>query len=310
MNKNKELSASCKISIIFVNYYTENYIYSALVSIQKQVDFCADEFEVIIFNNSPDCEQLNSFPKEFNFPVLIINSPNNVGFGAGCNLAVNNARGEFILLLNPDAEIQETTFLSVLYTHAVKNEKCGISASRILEYDYKGREYQYGPFYHYAYNWQPESLPANEIASVIGAVIFMKKDLFLLLDGFDKDFFMYGEDIDLCLRVRQQGYKICVLPEISVKHIGGVSEKRTDSYNYRMKKMRGDYLFCLKHFPEKLFESVIKQDIKLAKMKKIKLWLEINILMMKRKQNKYFAWCAVYDAAKQTQHSTDWLFNK
>lgn len=297
-----------KISIIIINYNTENYIAELLHSISFQ-SMTVNEFEIIIVNNSAPSGELYKHINLFNFNIFVIDAEYNLGFGAGCNLGAASANGEYLLFLNPDIQLREFDFLNHMYRFASEAVGIGVFSSKVIETRENGHKLQIGPYYSYAYNWKPTGLP-GEIASVIGAVMLIKKDIFVHVDGFDEDFFLYEEDVDICYRIRKIGYQIEVLQDLTVEHVGGVSEKGTKIYEYKMKKMRGIYLFCLKHFPPSLFQELLKKDIRLSHWKKMKLWCEINIFQLKYKKDKYVSWCALFDAAKKTKYSTEWLFNR
>ena len=88
----------------------------------------------------------------------------------------------------------------------------------------------------------------GEIACVLGASMIARREIILRSKGFDEDFFLYGEDQDLCLRIRKLGYEIGYIIDASIIHIGGQSERRFTSVDKWRKKVRAEYLFYRKHY--------------------------------------------------------------
>lgn len=292
-----------KISIISVNYNTEKCIRRLLDSLVTQT-LCPSDFELILVNNSQN-ENLAQLCRDFKgkFKLKIIQSSENIGFGRANNLGAKNASGEYLLLINPDALIQEADYLERIYDFAQQNPQHGIISTRVID---DGLGADSGPFYTYAYGVK-FALP-GEIAAVIGALMFINKTVFEAVNGFDPDFFLYDEESDLCLRIRQQGYSIYQINELSVRHIGGVSEAERFKYEYWVKRQRGLYLFCYKHYSPELFNSILHKDITQARWKRFKLWLEIKVLKLRNKIVKYDRWSAIYDCARKTVKSPAWLF--
>jgi GT2 family glycosyltransferase len=231
-----------KLSIIIVNYQSEKYLAKCISSIQEKV--LAVEYEIIVVNNDKALEA--ELPKD----TRLINTEKNIGFGAACNLGARSAQGEILCFLNPDTEIVSSNFSGVLYEFA-KDNKLAIIGPKLISEDRKIQEWIAGKeitiwstlMNNFGYKrdqkiWESES--PVECAWVSGAAMFIKKDIFQKLGGFDEKFFMYFEDIDLCQRARQLGYKILYFPNFQIKHFGGKSfaDKKKQKKYYHTSQCR------------------------------------------------------------------------
>lgn len=294
-----------KISVLIVNYNCEHFIAKLLKTLQTQT-IAHSDFEVIIVNNS-----INDVLKltidtlhDVTFNIKIIQNGQNIGFGKANNLAASKSNGEYLVLINPDISISNQNFLEALYSTASASKDVGIFSCNIIEKNNKIT----GPFFSYPFNVRMENL-SGDIHSVIGALMLIPTNVFNLVGGFDEDYFLYEEDIDLCLRIRKVGFSIMQINTLSVNHVGGVSEVNTNQYEYTLKKKRGVYLFCFKHYKENVFYRCLHSDFRKSYWKKVKLWLEVYLLRMNKK-SKLDYWRAVHHAAKLTLVSTAWLYNK
>jgi len=240
-----------KLSIIIVNFRSEQFLKRCIASIYNCLDI---DFEIIVVNND-EKEKLISVAQ--NFPeIKILNNEKNIGFGSAVNVGTKLARGEFLFFINPDAflksrEIGET--LKILEN----NEKIAAIGLKIIDKNGKNQEWICGfeaTFFDLIKNnlgfsrskkvWEKK----NKIFVhwVSGAAMLVKKNIFERLGGFDENFFMYFEDLDLCKRARKLGFKILYFPKTEIVHESGGSlknRKQQKKYYYASQ----DYYFQ-KHF--------------------------------------------------------------
>lgn len=257
-----------KLSISIVNFRSENFIEKCLASVFKY--FPAQELEVIIVNND-EKENLEEIKKTFP-EIKIIDHKKNVGFGAGHNLGAKEAKGEIILFLNPDAELEGYVEPVI---NLLKDEKVGIVGPRLLDSRGKTQKWSAGMetslggilknnfgFPAGRYIWKSKK---NKSAGwVSGTALFIKKNLFEEIGGFDENFFMYYEDEDLCKRVREAGKKVVFSPEVEVRHLGGKSAicKKTqkkyfyESQDYYFQKHLGGWQLVALKFLRKIILGV------------------------------------------------------
>lgn len=205
------------------------------------------DFEIIIVNN--DCIRVNCSNE-----VAVINSGKNIGFGAACNLGAQKARGEVLLFLNPDTEIL-TEDLNKITDKFENDQKIGIIGPRLItskgetQWWCAGREVTFKQLIKNNLGiieskkiWESQ----KEISAdwVSGTALFVRQEIFQRIGGFDENFFMYVEDLDLCRRIKKLGYNIKYYPEISVLHIGGKS--RESLFKQKIQYFRAVILYLRK----------------------------------------------------------------
>ena len=235
------MSEKNTLSIIIVSYNNTGSLESCIASIYEKL---ADRlrWEVVLINNDPK-QNLDDFQIDL-AKVKIIDHKKNVGFGAGVNLGVALAEGEILLILNADTRMISDN-VAVLLEEFAKSDEVGIISGRILDGQNVTQEWIAGKelsVYDLVRNnlglsrnkkiWN--SLKKIECDWVAGTAMFIEKDLFEKLEGFDEDFFMYFEDMDLCRRARQLGKKIMFFPEFKIFHGSGksYSDKRLQKKHY------------------------------------------------------------------------------
>ena len=230
-----------KLSIVIVNYKVRDLLAQTIRSI-----ISADGFEnceiIVVDNNSRDGSK-ELIEKDFAF-VNFIELKTNSGFAKACNIGANEAKGQYILMLNPDTIISKNT-LAFGINYLEKHKNVGILGPKILNQDgsfqFQCRRTFPTPTNAFAYmsglsKVFPKSktfgaynltyLPSDcECCpdAVSGACFFIPKDLFLQIGGFDEQFFMYGEDLDLCAKVKNAGFEIKYSPETEIIHFKGRS---------------------------------------------------------------------------------------
>ncbi len=231
------------ISVIIVTYQTADLIIPCLESVFGNRG-C--DFEVHIVDNASTDQTLDFIRQGFPDVHLIANTSNR-GFSAANNQALRNCRGEFILFLNPDTQVKPDTFTrSLAYMRKVPH--VGLGGPKILNPDGSLQEsisYRYPGEKYGKKNLPPMK---GTIACVLGAAMVARREAIDGIGGFDEDFFLYGEDEDLCLRIRKTGWEIGFIEEAVVVHLGGYSERTTVSAEKWRKKVRAEYLFYTKHY--------------------------------------------------------------
>ncbi len=203
------------------------------------------EVHVIVADNASPDQSLDVLR---DLPVTAIQLPHNGGFAHGVNRGWRSGASRYVLLLNPDARIDAAS-IRVLVGVLDERPEVGAVAPRILGddglLDYSQRRfprlrstYARAFFLHRVApkaEWTDE-LVRNESAYaargtpdwVSGACMLLRREALERLDGLDEGFFMYGEDIDLCRRLRLAGYELLFEPAALVEHEGGASAPRTN----------------------------------------------------------------------------------
>ena len=200
---------------------------------------------VVVDNNSSDgsIDYLKNLQSQFdNFSVTI--SSHNNGFAKASNIGAGSTSGEFLLFLNPDTEFIETGMQKVLDFFNSKNEveKIGIVGAKLINPDNSiqhscrsfptlARQFYESYFLYRIFSrskifgsyfltcWNHESI--RKVDWLSGAFMLIKKEVFERIGGFDKDYFMYSEDADICLRLSRAGFKNYYFSQYSIRHDDG-----------------------------------------------------------------------------------------
>ncbi len=231
------------ISVIIVNYKVAGEICQLLRSLVKAELY--EAAEVIIVDNASMDNSFEIITAEFP-RINWIPLKNNIGFGKACNVASQNARGAFLLFLNPDTLVSQNT-LRVAVDFLQSHPDVGIMGPKIIKPDGRFqpqcRRSFPTPLNAFAYftglsrmfpkskvlgqyNISPLYISPDismEVDAVSGSFMFMRAALFSEIGGFDGSFFMYGEDLDLCARVKQHGNKVWYQPATQIIHFTGQS---------------------------------------------------------------------------------------
>lgn len=257
-----------KLSIIIVNYNVKFFLEQCLHSVYKAVaNLDAEVF--VVDNNSVDGSCLMLSEK---FPdIILIRNKQNLGFSKANNQAIKRAKGEYILLLNPDTVVEEKTFEKAIQFMDITPDAGGLGVKMIdgkgvfLPESKRGLPTPSVAFYkifglsrlfpkskrfskyHLGY-LDKDKTHSVEILS--GAFMMMRKEVLEKIGLLDEDFFMYGEDIDLSYRIILVGYKNYYYPHTTIIHYKGESTKK-GSINYVRIFYQAMIIFAKKHFAKK-----------------------------------------------------------
>ncbi|MEZ4828188.1 MAG: glycosyltransferase family 2 protein [Bacteroidia bacterium] len=254
------------LSVIIVNYNVKHFLEQCLLSVRKALRGLEGEI-IVVDNNSVDGSQ-QMVKERFGEDVILIENRDNPGFSKANNQGIHIARGKYILLLNPDTVVEETTFRKC-FDFAETHPDCGALGVKMI--DGQGRflpEYQralptawvsfYKIFglaalfprnpkfgkYHLSYLDKNQN---HEIEVLSGAFMWLRKSVLDKIGLLDETFFMYGEDIDLSYRVILGGYKCWYFAETQIIHYKGESTKK-GSLNYVKVFYQAMIIFARKHF--------------------------------------------------------------
>jgi len=281
-----------KLSVIIVNYNVEHFLEQCLHSVFKAIEPIDAEVFVVDNNSTDDSVNMvkNKFPQ-----VRLIENKENVGFSKANNQAIRQAKGEYVLLLNPDTVVEADTFsqtvsfmdrtsdaggLGVKMVNGqgvfLPESKRGLPLPKVAFYKIFGlsklfkKSHRFGK-YHLTY-LDPDEI--HEVEVLCGAFMLLRKSLLDKIGGLDEEFFMYGEDIDLSYRITQNGYKNYYYPLTRIIHYKGESTKKS-SINYVIVFYKAMQIFAKKHFSQtnaKAFNFLIY----------IAIWLRASFSIFKR----------------------------
>ncbi len=220
----------------------------------------ANEIEIIVVDNDSKDGSFEMLAQDFPDVRCIANNKN-IGFGKANNSGVKVAKGEYILVLNPDTMLTESTLSEMLY-FSEKQNKFGAAGVQFVngngnylpeskrnfpDLKVAGAKLLGHSKYYYANHIERNELA--EIDVLTGAFMFIKKEVYNEIGGFDEDFFMYGEDIDLSYRISKAGYKNFYIGSSKVLHFKGESTVKDKFY---LENFYGALsIFYKKHFPNK-----------------------------------------------------------
>ena len=266
-----------KLSIVILNYNVRYFLELCLKSVEAAISNIDAEI-IVVDNNSEDdsCAMVKElFPN-----VKLIENNENLGFSKGNNIGVQHAVGEYLCVLNPDTVVAEDTFLKIL--EFVENrEKVGIVGCKLINGVglFLPESKRKIPYVKSAFkkilgntnDYYAGDLNENEIGKVdvlVGAFMFLKREVYNEVNGFDEDYFMYGEDIDFSYRVLKAGYDNYYFGTTTVIHFKGESTLRDKFYARR-------FYGAMQVFYKKYFKKNIIFDIL--------VWLGIRLAYVFRK---------------------------
>lgn len=256
------------LSVIIVSYNTKDLLKRTIESVIRTVNKI--EYEIIVIDNASgdgSCDMVTEcFPE-----VVLIKSEKNEGFACANNKGIKIARGRYVLLLNSDTVVTDKCIemcinymdihsdIGVLgckvilpdgkLDHACKRgfPTPRASLSYILKLDKLFKNNKKFGQYDMTYVGEDE---ISEVDAVMGAFMIVRREAILEIGGLDEDFFMYGEDIDWCYRIKEKGYKVVYYPEGEIIHYKGSSSKKRrfmTVYEFH----RAMYIFYNKHYKGK-----------------------------------------------------------
>jgi len=243
------------VSIIIVTYNSAPSIGDCLKSVQEQQDV---QREILVIDNASSDETINVVRGSRVNPILIENREN-VGFGRACNQGFAASQGRHIYLLNPDAQLIGSNGLATLCRALTEHKGWGMAGSRVVSTtgEWKRPATAYPDQSHVGKDFS--ALP-GKIAWVVGASMIIRREVYSELGGFDPEFFLYSEETDFCLRLRERGYEIGFVEEAAVRHIGGASETGRDPYDVWTRRANGLHLFWRKHYPPQDVDKLLRQN--------------------------------------------------
>lgn len=257
-----------KLSIQIVNFRSRRYLRKCLFSISENMPD-GIEAEVLVINN--DDEALTGVIETMKgaFDLQILELQKNVGFGKAHNAGFEKSRGEYVLLLNPDTQILPGALKTMLDTFE-NDDQIGIVGPLLVDANGKLQAECFGvrrtPFstiknkiFGEKKSRAPEGAEIFETDWISGGAMLVRRDIFKKAEGFDENFFMYFEDVDLCLRAKKFNAKIAVNPKARIFHESGRSHESE-------RKKKKHYYASQEYYLKKHFGATRAALVKLARM--------------------------------------------
>ena len=267
------------VSVIIVNYNVRDFLHQSLLSLQKALKGIRSE--IFVVDNASDDGSAEMVRRRFPRIRLIANAAN-LGFAKANNIALKEARGKFLLLINPDTIVQEDT-IRVMREFLQNHPEAGLAGCKILNPDgsfqlacRRGFPTPWVAFtkifgfsklfpntkifgkYNLTYLKIEETYPVDAVS---GSFMMVRKETFDQVGGLDERYFMYGEDLDWCYRIRQAGWRIFYVHSTQIIHYKGESTRRSSLDEIRT-FYDAMHLFVKKHFrSSKFFNSLLRLSI-------------------------------------------------
>lgn len=254
------------VTILIVSYNTRKMTLACLRSVFEQTR--DTPFELIVLDNASSDGSADAIESEFAGRVELIRSAENLGFARANNVAAERAKGECLLLLNPDTVVLDGA-IDKLVAFAKERPHAGIWGGRTVYEDGSlnpascwGRQTLWSVFCCASglssvfrnssiFNtegyggWRRDTVRDVDIVS--GCFLLIDRILWDRLDGFNPAYFMYGEESDLCLRSRRYGAAPIITPDATIVHHGGASERIREDKLVRL--LRSKVMLIRDHWP-------------------------------------------------------------
>lgn len=283
-----------KVSIIILNYKTPDLTIRAANTAQES---CGDmPYELFLVDNASDDHSIERFKTELS-NIDLVENENNIGFSAGNNVAIKESNGDYVLLLNSDTEvIGDAIKKSVQYMDEYKaigalgcrvqlpngklDHACkrGFPTPKASFYYFSGlakKHPESSKYAAYTTTYLPDT-ETNEVDAVMGAYMMVRKEVIQQVGLLDEQFFMYGEDIDWCYRIKQAGWKIVYFADATIIHHKYGSRKKRATKTIK-DFHRAMILFYRKHYRKK-YSFIIYWMIVFAVKVKCGLQLFLNFI--------------------------------
>lgn len=225
------------VSIIIVSFNTKDLLKKCLESLSEHTKGIS--YEVIVVDNASTDDSVQMVSK--NFPeVKLINNKENVGFGKANNQGAKEAKGRYLFFFNSDAYLKDNA-VSKLTKFMDKDSQLGALGPLILNPDGSTQQsVGFFPDLPQVFYWMSflDDLPGGDFLRpyhvdhdrfythqqkvdwITGAAMVVRKDVFEKVGGFDKNIFLYGEDLELCYRIKKAGSEVIFSPVAKIYHLG------------------------------------------------------------------------------------------
>jgi GT2 family glycosyltransferase len=293
------------VSVIMVNYKTPKMTAEAIRSIFEKTE--GVDFEIVLVDNGSTDDSVEQLKKEFGNKIKLVVSKENLGFGRGNNLGMENASGKYFYLMNTDMLLINNA-IKIQFDFMEANPNAGIAGANLYRKDLKPdycvsfkdtvnknfyslhqlfsrkihRMFLHGKPSRNSHNYSSKN---KRIEAQIGASLFIRKSVIDKIGGFDPDFFMYWEDTEFCKRALKNSVEMWSVPSAKVIHLGGGST----TFGYSPAKFaiftESLFVFIHKVYGQKSVKKIHKQyrfSLKLRKSNK-----EEKLKIYDEKYNEY-----------------------
>ena len=254
------------LSVVIVSYNVSSFLDQALATLADSARGC--EYEVFVVDNASTDDSVEMVRRKYPGAIVIANRDNR-GFASANNQALERAKGKYILLLNPDTVLSSDT-IRVMTGFLDSHPEAGGAGCKVINPDgslqlacRRGFPSPGVAFFKMvglsslfpksktfgAYNLtylDPEAIA--EVDAISGAFMMLRKEALERVGFLDETFFMYGEDLDLCFRIKQDGWKIYYVPNTEIIHFKGESSKTVPTIKSIRDFYTAMHIFVEKHY--------------------------------------------------------------
>jgi hypothetical protein len=222
------------VAIQIVNYKTKTYLDICLEGLLKDIEHSNLNYVVNVLDNASGD---NLFYLKEKYPIVSFHqNSKNVGYGNGHNILAEKTQAKYLLLLNPDIGFMEPKTVERLYARIEDDNEIKVIGPQLITIAGKAQQWDHGEIQGLlariasgsGTSFWKEQHKVCPVAWVSGAAFLIRKDVFDNLNGFDENFFLYKEEEELCLRVRDRGGKVIYDPLVKMLHVGGVVAKKSE----------------------------------------------------------------------------------
>ena len=230
-----------KLAVVILNWNGQRFLERFLPTLLRTLP---DYAEAVVCDNASGDDSVAFLRERFPQVTLLLNERNE-GFARGYNLALQRVEAKYYCLLNSDIEVTDG-WIEPVIEQMDANEKIAAVQPKLLsfdrrdEFEYAGASGGYIDKYGYPFcrgrvfgNVEKDHGQYDTVTDIFwatGAAMFVRSDVYHLMEGLDGDFFAHMEEIDFCWRIKNLGYKIKVNPASVVYHIGGGTLPKNNSY--------------------------------------------------------------------------------
>ena len=275
-----------KTAIVILNWNGQKLLEQFLPSV---VNFSSELAEIYIADNASTDSSIK-YVKEFYPSIKIIENATNEGYAKGYNDALAAVEADVYCLLNSDVEVTKDWLKPVLKVFE-KEEKTAIIQPKLLDFkdkdkfEYAGAAGGFLDLYGYPYcrgrvfnHLETDNRQFNDISDIFwasGACFFIRSKIYHQLEGLDEDYFAHQEEIDLCWRAQNTGYKVKYVGTSTVFHVGGATLLETNPQKTYL-NFRNSLLNVVKNVPRKWFLFVVFSRLILDGIAGIKFLIELR----------------------------------
>ncbi len=259
-----------RVAVVILNWNGRHFLEKFLPALVEHT--AGTTGEIIVADNASTDDSIDFLKNKYpEIPLILLEK--NYGFAEGYNKALEHLSHEYFLLLNSDIEVGENwlePMVSFLDTHS-EFAACGpvlLDYNHRTKYEYAGAAGGYMDKYGYTFCRgrvfnqveSADTIPGKttEVFWTSGACMLVRSAVYSELDGLDPQFFAHMEEIDLCWRMKNHGYRLALVPESRVYHVGGGTLPKSNPFKTYL-NFRNNLLLLYKNLPERLLRKTIRK---------------------------------------------------